>query len=72
MIRLSYEVSLVCVVRFYFEAGTSSVGYADTFPKGEGGDLSRRCAPLSPKGKAFLSGGDAFCFRLQMSERKVF
>ena len=46
MIRLSYEVSLVCAVRSYFEAVTSYVGCADTFPKGEGGDLFRRLVTL--------------------------
>ena len=46
IIRLSYEVSLVCVVRSYFEAVTSSVGYADTFPKGEGSDRFRRVGTL--------------------------
>ena len=107
MIRLSYEVSLVCVVRSYFEAVTSFVGYADTFPEGKGGDLFRRLcrhlprrvvtsfvgrADTFPKGEGsdlfrrlrdtfpegggrrcpLPSDGDAFCFRLQMSERKVF
>ena len=56
MIRLSYEVSLVCVFRSYSKAVTSSVGYADTFPKREGGDLFRRLCATLTEGK----GSDLF------------
>lgn len=62
MIRLSYEVSLVCVVRSYFEAVTSFVGYADTFPEGKGGDLFRRLCRHLPRRvvTSFVGRADTF------------
>ena len=71
MIRLSYEVSLVCVVRSYFEAGTSlgaarhsprrgklfSSAVPTPSPRGKAVTFSVGCADTFPEGE----GSDLFC-----------